>query len=908
MHRSPRKRSSLPPVPPAPVIQPQRLPSVVDPGKSSWRLSFSADNRGDQLRKLSQGTNILSLLNPDKLSEDPQPMRKWLHSQGLRSPSQTVAKSEEVSNIECSASHTQTRNSNQDFGGVDGGGDSAATLHLHEMEISQRLASNGLQSSCSSPQLSSAGSRTHQRGVSSISGISRTTYKSRVRHLQNTTDSLPLSERIPETWGNILENGNNIQDSTSSFYPSANNSIQPSPKSSVFNLFSLMAGSKSKTDATESKGKSVWSLDHLPDMEPPSSSFMSPASPRTPLSRASFPIASASSSSLPLPFAGYHRRPTADTNSTAISETESFREREAELSAVRARFAAAEARRSPSTPRSSKFREEFVFTSAPVESMPSKPSAFSRLARFAARSFDGPFERKTGIPLTPMTPTFEPDELQYHHRSKHAKGALNPVASPLEDSSVMGLWGNAVKRNADPKAKDIASNLHIPGKKDGHDMRKKSHVSNLSKDKKKFALKGLGWGVGDKDSGGESEPDPEDDWEAELARVAQKAKGRSRNIVKKPSGPDRRYPASWAKFPSHNRHERTSSADGKDRVQVKDFATDGSEFLDHGKRTLREKIQTRIVAELDKQAAAEVQNNTEGTFGRRSSMRPAGDLEFPELEVLPLQNVSLMSNEEIAEHVEEVLKEEELDRKEEELEAIFGLVKKASPKPEAQPGIIKGGTVRSAPKRSGTIKVSRLGTTTADKTDTNPAAAASTAAPVKRGPTARRGPVARKPGDQLSPSVPKAAPKIAPPVVMPGRGAAVKAFDIIDGNMDHCDEESATPQLSNSKLNDRKISIADPRFYDDCVVNTTPGPEREFYCDEGERLDEVSPRGSKNSKYRTWSGRDWDKYRYSDKSRRSLGALMLRKSTDEMRNELKRAEVVERENALRAAEEAWGGQ
>jgi hypothetical protein len=910
----PRKRSSLPQMPPAPIIQPQRLPSV-DIGISSWRLSFSAENRGHQLRKLSQEVHIPGVLNPEKIAGGPQSMRKWLHSQGLRPASQAVELSEDVSDIECSASHRQICTSSQDFGGVDGGGDSAATLHLHEMGISQRLASKGLQSSCSSPQLSSIGRPSHQRDVSSTSAISRTTYKSRVRRVQNTTDSLPLSERIPEAWMNVLENRETVHAGTSSFYPSANNSIQPSRKSSRFSLFSILPGSKSKTDLTELKLNSVLSLDQLRGIDPPSSTVMSPTGLQSPLSGCSIPIASASSESFSFPLAGYHRRPTIDTNSTAISETESFRQREAELIVVQTRFAAAEASRTPSTPRSSKFREEFDFTTTSKEEpLPSKPSAFSRLTRFAARSFDGPFERKAGIFMTPLTPAFEPAVSQHHPHSKHAKGPLSPIASPLEDASVLGMWGNAVKVHGEPRAKDVAKNLHIPGRKghqdsrtrSSHDLRKKSHVSLDSKEKekkKKFALKGLGWGMGDKESESDSEENPEDDWEAELAKVAQKAKGKSRNIVKKTTAPDRRYPASWSKFSSHDRHERTSSADAKDRIQVKDFATDGSEFLDSKKKTLREKIQKRLIAEYDKYATAEVQNNTEGTFGRRSSMRPAGDLEYPELEVLPLQNVSLMSHEQIAEHVEEVLKEEELERKEAELNDIFGPVKSGPPsKPDVQPGTAKHTSGKNTPSRSGTIKASGTG---AILTETKPSASSSNTS-AKKNPRTRRGPVARKPGEEAP--KPKPPPKIAPPIIMPaqGRGAG-KAIDLVDGSMDHGDEDSVAAHIGNSDVDDGTISIADPRFYEDCIVNTSPGPEMGLYCGESCGLDGLTGKGSRSSKYRTWSGRDWSNFRHSAKNRRSLGTLKLRKSTDEILNELKKAEVAEREKALKAAEEAWGG-
>jgi hypothetical protein len=67
--------------------------------------------------------------------------------------------------------------------------------------------------------------------------------------MQNTSDSIPLSERIPQTWGAV------IQDGTSSFYPSVGNRIQPSPESSQFNLVSLLSGGKSDENVVEQKGE-----------------------------------------------------------------------------------------------------------------------------------------------------------------------------------------------------------------------------------------------------------------------------------------------------------------------------------------------------------------------------------------------------------------------------------------------------------------------------------------------------------------------------------------------------------------------------------------------------------------------------------------------------------------------------
>lgn len=155
--------------------------------------------------------------------------------------------SEEEAVVDALASH-DTCTLTHDVGGVDGGIEAnAATLHLHEMGISERLAPRGLQSSTSSPQLSSWGS--HNRGVSSISNESRVIRAERARYLQKSSDSAPLSERIPQSWGKVL------QDGTSSYYPSAGNSMQPTPQSSRYHLPSLNAASN-KADPIELRSES----------------------------------------------------------------------------------------------------------------------------------------------------------------------------------------------------------------------------------------------------------------------------------------------------------------------------------------------------------------------------------------------------------------------------------------------------------------------------------------------------------------------------------------------------------------------------------------------------------------------------------------------------------------------------
>lgn len=244
VHIPSRKRSSLPPMPASPLLEPTRLPSIAEPAKSSWRLSFASEHRGEHLRKLSQGHAVPITLSVEKLRNASQQPR-YLHDKGLRNSSQVITTSEDSPNLESLASHSQTCLANQDFGGVDGVGDGSTSLHLHEMGISQQLASRA--QSSSSPQLSSWGS--HERDVSSNGRASHMFRAERSRYMQSTSDSAPLSERIPQSWGQV------IHGDTSSVYLSASNSLQTSRESSQFNVSSFLQGSRNKIDVEDSHGE-----------------------------------------------------------------------------------------------------------------------------------------------------------------------------------------------------------------------------------------------------------------------------------------------------------------------------------------------------------------------------------------------------------------------------------------------------------------------------------------------------------------------------------------------------------------------------------------------------------------------------------------------------------------------------
>lgn len=510
--------------------------------------------------------------------------------------------------------------------------------------------------------------------------------------------------------------------------------------------------------------------------------------------------ASDSSPSRPIHLTRQPRKLAFDDSSLLVSETESFREREAELSIVKTRFASTEARRSPSTPVSSKFREEFDLEPKVTESpVARKSSRFAKLAKFAIKSYDGP-TTPLHQPTTPLhhpvedllsipVPGFNPDELA------RRKGAE-------EEDAMGGAWGgtprkkSALQRKHSDEPKTVFGALMISKKK------KKSKV-----------------GINDPKTAGEEYQKQFDErlavkeavmdsWEEEMAAIAAKSKAKSKNIVKKkvPTGPDLRFPLTWARFPSHSRHERSFSAGRPDHIQAKDFAMksagngeptwymherkhhlyhyEGDDHPSHAddarKKNIVEKLSNKIREEIDNYQNAGEDPEVEDTFGRRSSYNLGLKLKFPELEILPMElRTAAQMEKEVLEQLAEQNRLEELANTD-------------------------------------------MGT--------------------------------------------------------------------VDGSFDE------------DNMPTRSVSIADPKFYDECLVHNKAGwPKRSE---------------SKKSKYRTWSAKDLSEWDGSDvhgrvgsgcgSGRRRRKELSLRKSTDDYHAELKEMEKVERENVLRVVEEAWG--
>ncbi|EHK99115.1 hypothetical protein M7I_5035 [Glarea lozoyensis 74030] len=440
-----------------------------------------------------------------------------------------------------------------------------------------------------------------------------------------------------------------------------------------------------------------------------------------------------------------------------------------------------ESRRCPSTPVSSKFKEEFdLEPSIPESPIVRRPSKFSRLAKFAIRQHDGP---AAGIDDTFGVPT-----TFAHSPSARKKSGAEEARG--------GAWGGTPRKKSKRPSKSADEVKTVLGGL--------AFMGNRRKKKKSTA--------GEENNGEDDDPKHMqelvmDSWEAEMAAIAGKAKAKSKNIVKKnkPTGPDLRYPSNWARFPSHTRHERSLSAGRPDKVQARDFGMktvgngeptwylherkhhlyhyEGDDHSSHAddarKKGIFEKVHKILKEEIKNFENRGEPPEIEDTYGRRSSMNVPLETDFPELEILPME---LRSAAQMEKEVLEQLAEQ---------------------------------------KRLQDLADTDMGT--------------------------------------------------------------------IDGSVD-----SGRAEVVGG------ISIADPKFYEDCVVTTT----RQLSPDKIE---------SRKGKFRTWAGKDFDTFKSLTSVSSGCGSgkrrrreLSLRKSTEDYHAELREMERVEREKVLSFAREVWG--
>ncbi|KAI1389039.1 uncharacterized protein F4822DRAFT_267751 [Hypoxylon trugodes] len=330
------------------------------------------------------------------------------------------------------------------------------------------------------------------------------------------------------------------------------------------------------------------------------------------------------------------RRPAAETNSMVVSDTASFREREEELKSVEKRFTQAQPRRDVATPIVSKFKEEF---DKPRASMITKTSLFSKLRLtmprrpklpvMDTRESNADEVESTGGENMHVTIS-HPDQQGHEQQATSSnvgssmKGSAIFREDALEDHRFRESPGSSRVTNQDsnkvsnPKLQiEQDSTLKPPSRGDNNS----SHPSDISNS----VLREWVNLINDQDS----QPQEE-----------HKLEPRSQTPKKL-----RTPPASWAKWPSHTRAERTGPAGKDDNVIQKDFAV--RESNDNNTTWLTDKLgasaknnigpsSRTLPAQLGrvmKEGLNRVVRTSSDTFRSRKPR----ELEYPELEIFPME-------------------------------------------------------------------------------------------------------------------------------------------------------------------------------------------------------------------------------------------------------------------------------
>lgn len=248
---------------------------------SSWRLSYSVPNRAESLRRLSN-TSLRSTSSPlpnwssipipvggfsralSPAASDHHPgkpssrgLNRWLHSQGLRSPSQALTFSEDTTFL---STNIEEEGDLRDFGGVDGSPREGGVL-LSQMSISRRLAASrtpGFGSEGATPPMSptlSLRGRLMSRVGSSSSDASGVSHF--LNNLAKTTELHNSS--APKESIRVVRDAEN----------EAEKVFHTSPSNSRFDLAALLtrSGGKGKPKATSPNGMSPTYQSVFEDLE-----------------------------------------------------------------------------------------------------------------------------------------------------------------------------------------------------------------------------------------------------------------------------------------------------------------------------------------------------------------------------------------------------------------------------------------------------------------------------------------------------------------------------------------------------------------------------------------------------------------------------------------------------------------
>lgn len=376
-------------------------------------------------------------------------------------------------------------------------------------------------------------------------------------------------------------------------------------------------------------------------------------------------------------------------NVDAGSDTSSFRRREAELATVEERFRDSHLRKAPLTPVESKFHEVFYHgTEAGSKksllcrlhlAVPSQDTAvglgkYDGAGRDQIRSSSSPHKRPDPplrresstsshghLKVPPVSTSKNPSTKYSQKGARSARG----FSSSKDGDETAEMWKRALRAESVARSPRSSVSAH---KSDSGSVRGGTrHSGRISKSAK--ATDYSYRSGGHSPTCNEAPPQGQDEkvwqslaqsntvleeWARQLAVQEQDAianiqeggPSTSRATAKKNT---MTIPASWARYPSHNREERNAIAGPEDSVTPKDFAakqvaaggkviwtTDKDEAVALDRKKTVRSFSDRFPQPFKSRWSKFLPSGDKSMRGkRRSSLQTSGDLEYPELELLP---------------------------------------------------------------------------------------------------------------------------------------------------------------------------------------------------------------------------------------------------------------------------------
>ncbi|KAI2632199.1 hypothetical protein GGR54DRAFT_634964 [Hypoxylon sp. NC1633] len=377
------------------------------------------------------------------------------------------------------------------------------------------------------------------------------------------------------------------------------------------------------------------------------------------------------------------RHPTTEANSVIISDTASFKQREAELKSIEKRFGQAHLRRDTATPIVSKFREEF---NEQRTSIISKHSLLARLHLPKAKRAKHAAKNTRIIHLLDVKRSKAPGPESGDGRM--AKHELGEDDAAIRSDTVEGVGGvrqRIIKieegvrdaqqhQRESSKGQECLENRQFTQESDASTSRQEPAGLEQAKSSDSAACVPLSPGGKPRAEFGPTlkPPNRHMDNNSQQSDISNSVLREWVNLMNDEDYQSqaelklehqvrglRRFrtpPASWAKWPSHTRQERTGPAGQDDHVIPRDFAVlveaGGSGVAwstdkpgESSKRYVAPAPQG-LSSQLGKAVRSSLSKVVQGTLNHdstassdtsRDHQKPDGHLEYPELEILPMQ-------------------------------------------------------------------------------------------------------------------------------------------------------------------------------------------------------------------------------------------------------------------------------